>query len=61
MAHSHTRTIIPFVGLALNLLLLAPALAQQSEARADVVGEVTAVIGLGEVVAPQGALPVTRG
>ena len=61
MAHSHTRTIIPFVGLALNLLLLAPALAQQSEARADVVGEVTAVIGLGKVVNPQGELAVTRG
>ncbi len=61
MAHSHTRTIIPFVGLALNLLLLAPALAQQSAAPADVVGEVTAVIGLGRVVNPQGEQAVARG
>jgi len=62
MAHSHTRlTIIPFVGLALNLLLLAPALAQQSEGPAGVVGEVTSVIGLGKVVNPQGEQAVARG
>ncbi len=61
MAHSHNRTIIPFVGLALNLLLLAPALAAQAEGPADVVGEVTAVIGLGKVVNPQGEQAVARG
>ena len=61
MAHSHNRTIIPFLGLALNVLLLAPALAAQADAPADVVGEVTAVIGLGKVVNPQGELTVARG
>ena len=63
MTQPHNRTAVTTLIASFGLLvgLSATAVASQADAPSDIVGEVTAVIGQGKVLNPQGENTVVRG